>query len=98
MTKAAAPAGRRMNAMEGRPGGLELVDIVAMLRDSDLSPDDRRHVYDAITNGMLSGWNPTRDAVTDLVDVVAGRITDDEFKARVIAAAAARGRESNPRR
>jgi len=85
-----------MNAMEGGPGGLELVDIVAMLRDSDPSREDRRHVYDAIANGMLSGLNPTRGAVTDLADVVAGKITDDEYKARVIAAATARSRESDP--
>lgn len=78
--------------MEGSLGDREPVDVAAILRDSDLSPENRRHVYDAVANEILSGWNPTRDAVVDLIDVATNKMTVDEYKTRAIAAAKARSR------
>ena len=42
---------------------------------------------------MLEGWTPTRESVVLLIDVVAGNITADEYKARVVASAATRSRQ-----
>ncbi|ORB06074.1 hypothetical protein BST30_12430 [Mycobacterium mantenii] len=41
---------------------------------------------------MLEGWIPTREAVALLIEAVAGRITSDEYRARVVASTATRGR------
>jgi hypothetical protein len=79
--------------VEGSLGDHEPVDIAAILRGSDLSLENRRHVYDAVANEILSGWNPTRDAMVDLIDVAASRMTVDEYKTRAIAAAKSRSRD-----
>jgi hypothetical protein len=71
---------------------LELVDVVAILDDSELSPENRRHVYNALASATLDGWNPTRDAVELLIEAVAGNITTDEYKAHVLTSVAARRR------
>jgi hypothetical protein len=42
---------------------------------------------------MLEGWRPTRESVALLIDAVAGNITADEYRARVVASAATRGRQ-----
>ena len=79
--------------MEGSADGREPVDIAAMLRGSDLSAEHRRYVHNAVARSVLAGWKPTRDSVALLIDAVAGNITADEYKARVAASAATRGRQ-----
>lgn len=49
-----------------------------------LNEQQRRGVVQALANGHLEGWRPTRAEVADLVDVELGRITDDEYTARVL--------------
>lgn len=75
----------------GRPLGF--VDIIAMLRDSDLSVENR-HVHNALAWSMLEGWIPTYESVALLIDAVAGTITIAEYKERVVASAAKRSRPS----
>jgi hypothetical protein len=70
----------------------EPVDSAAMLRGSALSAADRRHVHNALASSMLEGRIPSRESVALLIDVVAGKITTDEYKTRVIASAKIRGR------
>jgi hypothetical protein len=57
------PPRRYTERMERASDELELVDVVAILRDSELSPENRRDVYNTLASAMLDGWNPTRDAV-----------------------------------
>jgi Antitoxin VbhA len=45
------------------------------------------------TSLQLEGWRPTRESVALLIDAVAGNITADEYRARVVASAATRGRQ-----
>lgn len=49
--------------------------------------DDRqaRALHNAISNNVLEGWEPTREDIADQVDVLLGRITDDELVARTLA-------------
>jgi Antitoxin VbhA len=47
----------------------------------------------ALASSMLEGWTPTRESVALLIDAVAGNITADEYKARVVASAATHGRQ-----
>jgi hypothetical protein len=85
---------RRYNtSVEGSADDYEPVDIAAMLRDSDLSAENRRYVHNALASSMLEGWTPTRESVALLIDAVAGNITADEYKARVVASAATHGRQ-----
>ena len=84
---------RRYNtSVEGSADDHESVDVAAMLHDSDLSAENRRHVHNALACSMLEGWTPIRESVALLIDAVAGNITADEYKARVIASAATRSR------
>jgi hypothetical protein len=46
--------------VEGSADDYESVDIAAMLRDSDLSAENRRYVHNALASRMLEGWTPTR--------------------------------------
>ncbi|GAA1890441.1 hypothetical protein [Williamsia serinedens] len=48
--------------------------------------DDRqaRALHNAISNNVLEGWKPTRDDIADQIDVILGRITDEELFARAI--------------
>jgi hypothetical protein len=85
---------RRYNTnVEGSADGHEPIDIAAMLTDSDLSAENRRYVHNALACSMLEGWRPTRESVARLIDAVAGYITADEYRARVVAFAATRGRQ-----
>lgn len=49
--------------------------------------DDRqaRALHNAISNNVLEGWEPTREDIADQIDVILGRITDDELVARTLA-------------
>jgi hypothetical protein len=85
---------RRYNTnVEGSADDHEPTDIAAMLSDSDLSAENRRYVHNALACSMLEGWRPTRESVALLIDAVAGNITADEYRARVVASAATRGRQ-----
>jgi Antitoxin VbhA len=64
-----------------------------MLSDSDLSAENRRYVHNALACSMLEGWRPSRESVALLIDAVAGNITAEEYRARVVASAATRGRQ-----
>lgn len=48
--------------------------------------DDRqaRALHNAISNNVLEGWKPTRDDIADQIDVILGRITDEELFARAL--------------
>ncbi|HEX3733069.1 MAG TPA: hypothetical protein VHU91_09145 [Mycobacteriales bacterium] len=80
--------------MEGSADDHESVDVAAMLHDSDLSAENRRHVHNALACSMLEGWTPIRESVTMLIEAAAGNITGDECRARVIASAKPRDRPS----
>jgi hypothetical protein len=56
--------------------------------------ENRRHVHNAIVSGMIEGWTPSRESVTMLIEAAAGNITGDEYRARVIASAKVRDRQS----
>jgi Antitoxin VbhA len=79
--------------VEGSADDHESVDIAALLSDSDLSAEYRRYVHNALACSMLEGWRPTRESVALLIDAVAGTITAEEYRARVVASAATRGRQ-----
>lgn len=70
--------------MDGSAYDQEPVDIVAMLRASGLSAENRRYVYDALVNSMIEGWMPNRESVSLLIDVTAGRISHGEYVERVL--------------
>jgi Antitoxin VbhA len=76
--------------VEGSADDHEPTDIAAMLSDSDLSAENRRYVHNALACSMLEGWRPTRESVALLIDALAGNITADEYRARVVASAATR--------
>ncbi|GAA4684059.1 antitoxin VbhA family protein [Gordonia humi] len=57
-----------------------------------LNPAERRAVSQSFANGILEGWTPTRSDVELLVRHTLGELTEDEYRAQVIAAAAARHR------
>jgi transposase len=82
--------GDTLHSVDEPSNELEAFDIFAIVRDSNLSPEDRRHVHNALASGMLEGWHPTREAVALLIEAAAGNITTDEYKARVIASARSR--------
>jgi hypothetical protein len=73
--------------------GLDADDIAEILYASDLSAENRRYVHNALASSMLEGWRPSRESVALLIDAVAGNITADEYKARVVASARKRGRQ-----
>ena len=53
-------------------------------------------LHAALSNACSEGWEPTREDVADQVDVILGRITDEELVARAIDRA--RTRSVSPRR
>jgi Antitoxin VbhA len=79
--------------VEGSADDHEPIDIAAMLSDSDLSAENRRYVHNALACSMLEGWRPSRESVALLIDAVAGNITAEDYRARVVASAATRGRQ-----
>jgi Antitoxin VbhA len=94
ITKRTAPTRRYTERVERSSGRLELVDVVAISGDSNLSPENRRHVYNALACGLLDGWNPSREAVALLIEAAAGNITTDEYKERVVASPVAAAPEN----
>ncbi|WP_301150588.1 hypothetical protein [Mycobacterium simiae] len=51
---------------------------------AELSPAGRAAVRDAIANNVLSGWNPSDDAITRLVDYAAGKTTLADYLTHLI--------------
>lgn len=62
----------------------ESFDLAALLNASDLTPTDRRIVFDVIVDGMIEGSIPEREAVLELIEMAAGRISGDEYRQRII--------------
>lgn len=52
-----------------------------------LDQEQRRAVVDSFVDGWHEGWEPTRQDVADLTELVAGVITKDEYRARALRAA-----------
>ena len=52
-----------------------------------LDQAQRRTVVDSFVDGWHEGWEPTRQDVADLTELVAGAITKDEYRARALRAA-----------
>jgi hypothetical protein len=61
------------------------VRIHEALAATDLSPRQRRIVWNAVVNSAIEGSWLTAESVTSLCDFIAGRISDDEHQARVLA-------------
>ncbi|WP_285030662.1 hypothetical protein [Mycolicibacterium sp. lyk4-40-TYG-92] len=64
--------------------GGEAFDLVALLNASDLTPKDRRMVFDVIVNGTIEGAIPDRETVLELIELVAARISGDGYRQRII--------------
>lgn len=65
-------------------GCVDLAETAKLLRDSDLSAQQQRSVYDAIVDGMIEGARPDRESLAQLIEFAAGRISFDEYKNRVL--------------
>lgn len=52
---------------------------------AELPPAGRAAVRDAIANNVLSGWDPSDDAITRLVDYAAGKTTLADYLTHLIA-------------
>lgn len=48
-----------------------------------LTDEQRRGITQTLANGHLEGWEPTREEISDLIDVDLGRISDEEYITRV---------------
>jgi hypothetical protein len=70
--------------MDGSAEGLDADDISEILYASDLSPQNRRHVYDAVVNNLIDGGTQDRESLLRLIEFAAGRITDEEHKRQVL--------------
>ncbi|WP_152981351.1 hypothetical protein [Mycobacterium intracellulare] len=46
---------------------------------ADLPPADRAAVRNTIANNVLSGWHPSDDAITRLVDFAAGQTSAADY-------------------
>jgi hypothetical protein len=90
VTNRSHPQGDTLHSVDEPSNELEAFDIFAMVRDSNLTPEDRATYTNALASGMLEGWHPTREAVALLIGAAAGNIATDECKARAIASARSR--------
>jgi hypothetical protein len=54
---------------------------------AELAPADRRAVRNAIANNVLSGWHPSVDDITRLVDYAAGKTSMADYLTHVTATA-----------
>jgi Antitoxin VbhA len=50
-----------------------------------VSPEQRKLVYNALVNNAIEGWTPTVESVALLRESVAGTISFDEYRNRVLA-------------
>jgi len=71
--------------VNGESSDDEDIDLAALLNGSDLTPEARRLVYEAIVSGGIEGYVPRRESVLELIELAAGRITGDEYRRRVLA-------------
>ena len=60
--------------------------LAELLHGSDLSATQQRAVHDAIADSMIEGATPDREFILRLIELVAGRITLDQFKTQVLQA------------
>lgn len=70
--------------MNARAGDRESYDLAELLGASDLSPKDRRAVYDVIVSSVIEGDIPSRESVLRLIEFAAGRITVAQYKQQVM--------------
>ena len=75
---------RYTTCMEGSTDGLDAVEIAELLYASDLSPQTRRHVHDAVVSSLIEGGTIDRESLRRLIEFAAGRITDEEHKQQVL--------------
>jgi hypothetical protein len=54
------------------------------LMPAELSPRDRRLVHDAVVSSVIEGWTPDKQSVALLGDFAAGKITIEQYRARVL--------------
>lgn len=54
---------------------------------AELPPAGRAAVRNAIANNVLSGWNPSDDAITGLVDYAAGKTSMADYLTHLTATA-----------
>ena len=61
--------------------GDELAALWRRIEDlsAELPPAGRAAVRDAIANNVLSGWHPSDDAITRLVDFAAGKTSAADY-------------------
>jgi Antitoxin VbhA len=72
--------------MNGSADELDADAIAEILYASDLSPQNRRRVYNAVVSSLIDGGTTDRESLLRLIEFAAGRITDDEHKRQVLAA------------
>lgn len=75
--------GRELTAMSGAELASEAFDLVALLNSGDLTARGRRIVFDVIVNAMIEDSIPDRESVVALMDLVAGRLSGDEYRQRI---------------
>lgn len=66
--------------MSGAGADHDAFDLVALLSAGDLTPKDRRIVFDGIIEGSI----PDRQSVAELMELAAGRLSGDEYRQRII--------------
>lgn len=72
--------------MASETGDQDSYDLGELLNRSDLAPEARRAVYDAVVNSVIEGAIPDRESVRRLVEFAAGRIDFEEYRQRVVSA------------
>lgn len=60
--------------------------LAELLHGQDLSTTQQRAVHDAIADSIIEGATPDRTSMLRLIELVAGRITFDQFKTQVLEA------------
>jgi hypothetical protein len=71
--------------MNGSADELDADGIAEILYASDLSPQNRRRVYNAVVSSLIDGGTANRDSLLRLIEFAAGRITSEEHKRQVLA-------------
>lgn len=64
---------------------LDVNGIAELLYASDLSPQGRRSVHNAVASSFIEGGRIDRESLLRLIELAAGRITGNEHKRQVLA-------------
>jgi Antitoxin VbhA len=76
-----------MGSMSKHSRAVSDVDSASTDGGDTMSSEQHRLVHNAVVNNAIEGWTPTAEAIADLSEFTAGRITADEHRARVLARA-----------